>query len=81
MVTHMGDISTDHNPTTIPTMTGATVSEDTYHAPHPPTAAAHATLWSMDAPTTIHAMTHKTGIFSPHPALATSPADVTHTAI
>ena len=36
MGTHMGEISTDHNHTTIPTRTGAAaVPEDTHHAPHP----------------------------------------------
>ena len=44
VVTDMGDISTDHNPTAIPTMTGAAVSEDTHCAPHPATRAACSAL-------------------------------------
>ena len=50
MVTEMEDISTDHNPTIIPTVTGAAVSEGTCHAPCPATRAAHATLWLMNTP-------------------------------
>ena len=79
MVTDMGDISTNHIPATIPTKTQAAVSEGTYHTPHPATAAAHATLWPMDATIAICVMTYPTGIITPHPVLTTSPADVTHT--
>ena len=81
MVIDMGDISTDHNPTTVPTATGTAVSEGTHHTPHPATAAAHAALWLMDSPITFHAMTHPTSIVTPHPTLTTSPADVTHVTI
>ena len=82
MVTDMGDISTGHNHATIPTVTGAVaVSESTNHAPHPVTAAAHATLWLRDASIVICAVTHPTGIDTPHPALATSPTDITHATI
>ena len=44
MVPDMGNISSNHNSATIPTVTGAAVSEGTHHVPHPATAAAHATL-------------------------------------
>ena len=35
----------------------------------------------MDAPITICTMMHASSIVTPHPALATSPADVTHATI
>ena len=45
MDTDIGDISTDHNHSDIPTRTGAaTATEDTHHTPHPVTAAAQTTL-------------------------------------
>ena len=49
------------------------------HTSHsfPATAAAYATLLSMDTPITTCTMT-PTGIVTPHPTLAISPADVTH---
>ena len=78
MVTDMGDISTNHNPTTIPTMTGAVVSEGTHCTPHPTTTAAHNTLWLMDAPIAICTITHSTSIVTCHPTLATFSADITH---
>ena len=81
MVTDMGDISTNHNPVSIPTTTGAAVSEYTHCAPHQATTEAHAALWLMDAPTAIHTMTHPTGIVTPHPPFATSPKDITHAII
>ena len=35
----------------------------------------------MDINITTHAMTHPTGIITPHSTLATSPTDITHTTI
>ena len=81
MVTDMGDISTDHNHATIPTMTGAAVWEGIHCAHHPTTAAAHAALQPKDAHIGISAMTQPTSMSIPHPAFATSPTDVTHAAI
>ena len=82
MDTDMGDISTNHNHTTISTMTGAVaVPEGTYHAFHPATTAAHATLWSMEGPITTFSMTHTTGIVTPHSTLTTSSTDITHVTI
>ena len=78
----MGDISTDHNCTTIPTMTGtAAVLEGTHHASHPATVMAHATLQLKDALIATCAMTHPTGIVTPHATLTTSPTNITHTTI
>ena len=80
MGTYMGDISTDHKHTTIPTMTGvAAVPQGTHHAPHPTTTAACAAIWLMDASIAKHTMTHHTDIVIPHPTLTTSPTNVTHT--
>ena len=76
MVTDMGD-----NPITIPTVTGAAVSEGACHVPHPTTAAAHAILQPMDASSGIFAVTYSIGIVTPHPTHTTSPADVTHATI
>ena len=81
MVTDMGGISTNHNPNTIPTTTGAAVSKGTYHTLHPTTTAAHATLGLTDSPLAIHAMTHPTGKVTTHPTPTTSPTDVTHATI
>ena len=78
MVPDMGDIPADHNPTTIPTLTGAAVSEGTHHAPHPATTAACATLQLMDAPIAICALTHPTGIVESHSTFTTSPRGITH---
>ena len=65
----------------IPTMTGAAVSQGTHHAPHPATAASHATLQQVDACIITHAMTHPTSIVASHPAFATSPGDITSATI
>ena len=81
MVTDIGDISTNHSPTAIPTATGTAVLEVTHHTPHPATMAAHATFQPLEVPITIHTMTHPTGTVAPHPTLTTSPADITHTII
>ena len=82
MVTDMGDISTNHNHTSIPTMTGTpAVSEGTHCTPHPTTSAAPAALWPMDIPVAIHTVTHSSCIVTPHAALATSPTDITHATI
>ena len=81
MVPELRDISANHNPTTIPTVTGAAVSEGTHHTPHPATAVAYATLWLIDAPIAICIMTHPTNIVTPHPALNISSRDVTHATI
>ena len=72
--TDMGNISTDHNDTTVPTATGeAAFTEGTHHPPYPATAVACPTLCLMDAPITTHAMTHPIGIVTAHPIFATSP--------
>ena len=81
MIPDMVDISHDHNPTAIPTLTGATVSEGTHCTPHPATTAVCATLQLMDTPITTCAVTHPTSIVAPHPTLATSPIDITHAII
>ena len=80
-VLDMGDLSANHNPTAIPTMTGVAVSEGIHQAPHPATAVAHAALQLMDAPITICTMTHPTGKVTPHSTLTTSPTGLTHTTI
>ena len=64
MVADMGDVSIEHNPTNIPTITGAAVSESTHHAPHPATAAPWLNLRPMDAPITIHPVTYPIIIIS-----------------
>ena len=81
MVTIIGDISTDYNPSTIPTTTEETVLEGTHHAPHPAITAAHVALWLMNVLIAICALTHSTGIIAPHPALTVSTADITHATI
>ena len=73
----IGDISAGHSPTTILTTTKAAVLEGTPHTPLPATAAACTVLQEMGAPITPHAVT-STGIVAPHPALTTSPTDITH---
>ena len=82
MGTDMGDISTNHNDATFPTMTeAAAVPDGTHHSPHPATTVAHAALWLMDAPIATQAMTHPTGTVTPHPELSISPTVITHTTI
>ena len=82
MGTDMGNISTDHNHAVITTVTGAAaVTEGTHYTPHPTTAVLHTALHLMDTPITTHTMTHCTGIVTPHPKLASSPIDITHTTI
>ena len=76
MASDIGDISTDHSPTTIPTMTEAAVLEGKPHAPLPANAAAYATFWLMDVPITPHTVI-SAGIVTPYPALATSSTDIT----
>ena len=49
--------------------------------PYPDFTAAHTTLWPMDASIAIYAMTHPTGIVTPHPTLTTSLADIIHATI
>ena len=83
MGTDMEGISTDHDHTTIPTMTeAAAVSEGAYHHSSIQQAAVAGTaLWPMDTPITIHTMTHPLGIVAPHPTLTTSPTNITHATI
>ena len=82
MGTDMGDISTDHNHATSPTATrAASVTEGMHYTPHPATSVAHATLQLMDAPIATHAMTHPTGIVTPHLKLTTCPTRVTQATI
>ena len=74
MVPDLGDITADHSPTPINTMTEATTLEGTPYSLLPSITAAHATLQPKDAPTMI-----TTGIVTSHPALVISPAGTTHT--
>ena len=54
MGTDIGDTSTNHNHTAIPTVTGAAaVAEGTHCIPHPATTLACATFWLKDAPITL----------------------------
>ena len=78
MVPDTGDISAGHSHTDVPTMTQVAVSEGTPCTPHPATTAACAVLWLMVIPITTCIVT-PTGIVAPHPTLATSLTDVTHT--
>ena len=78
----LGDISTNHNHATIPTMTGtAAVPEDTHCTPHPATRVACAALQLMDAPITTHVMMHPTHLVTPHPELTISATNITHATI
>ena len=82
MGTDMGDISTNHNCTAIPNLTGAAaVPEGIHHTPHPTTTVVHAALQPMDAPIATHSMTHPRGIVTSHPELITSQTNITHTTI
>ena len=82
MDTDMGNIATDHNHATVPTVTGtAAVPEGTHHGPHPATEVDHASLWPMDATIATPTLTHPRGIVSLHSTLTISPTDVTHTII
>ena len=82
MGTNIGDISTNHNHATIPTLTGAgAVTEGTQCPPHPATTVANAALWLMDAPITTCTMTHPIGIVTLHPALTTSSTNITYATI
>ena len=81
MVPDISYISADHNPATIPTVTGAAVSKGRHHAPFQANAIVCATLWLMDDPIAICAMTHPTSIVTLHPTLATSPTDITYVTI
>ena len=55
----IGDISTNHNHTTIPTMTrAASVPEGTHCAPHSATTVVHTALLLMDTPITTYAKTY-----------------------
>ena len=78
MVPDIGDIWGDHSSTAIPTMTEAVVLEGTPYTPPPTTPAACISLQLIDTLITPHAMVSM-GIVTPHPALTTSPTDVTHT--
>ena len=72
MVPDIGDITVDHSPTPIHTVTEAATLEGTPHAHLLATIAAHAALPLMDAPTVI-----TTVIVTPHPILTTSPTGTT----
>ena len=78
MVPDIRDITADHSPTPIHTVTEAAASERTPHAILTATTAVHATLQLMDAPVNSY-VTIPIGIVVPHPALAISPAGTTHT--
>ena len=76
------ETSTYHNHAATSNVTGAgVVSEGTHCVPHPATAAALTALQPTDANITTHAMTHPTGIVTPHPTLTTSPGNITHTTV
>ena len=67
MVPDVGDITADHSPTPVHTMTEATTLEGTPHTLLPATTATHTTLQPMEASTVI-----TTGIVVPHPILTIS---------
>ena len=71
MVPHIGDITADHSPTPIHTVTETVILEGTLYTLLPATTAACATLQLIDAPVT------SCNIVTPHPMLATSPAGAT----
>ena len=77
MFPDIGDISADHSPAAIPTVTEAAVLKGTPCTLLPATAADHIALQLRDAPVTPYAVI-PTGIVAPHPTLIMSPADVTH---
>ena len=77
MVPDMGHILIDCSPAAILTVVESAISEGTPCTPNQTTAAGHITLWPIDTPITTHAIT-PTCIVTPHPALDTSPPDVTH---
>ena len=76
MALDTGDISAEHSPTLIPTVTEAAVLEGTPHVLLPATAATHATPQPMDGPITPHAVI-PSGIVALHPTLTTSPVGAT----
>ena len=76
MVPDIGDISADHGPAAVPTMTETAVLEGTSCTLLQATTAACTTIWLIDAPITPHAML-STGIVTCHPTLTTSPTDFT----
>ena len=82
MDTDMAGISTSHNHTQIPTMTGvAAVTGGTHHTLHPATTAVHVAFCLMDAPIATHTITHHTYITTPHPRLTTFSTNITHASI
>ena len=78
MVPQIGDITADHSPTPILTMTEAAALKGTPHALLPATTVVHATLQAMDTPITPFAMI-PTDIVAPYFTLIISPKDTTHT--
>ena len=72
MVSGIGDITADHSPTTVHTVTEVAALEGTPQNLHPATTAGHTTLQLMDAPITLHTI-GLTGIVTPHPTLTISP--------
>ena len=77
MASNIGDICAGHSPASNPTTTEATILEGTLHNPLLVTAAVHTTPQLMDTPIIPHTVI-PTGIVTPHPALTTTPAGVTH---
>ena len=78
MALGIGDISTGHSPTLIPTVTEAAILEGTPHALLPATTVAGATPQPVGTPVT-PCTVMPSGIVSLHPALTTSPMGTTHT--
>ena len=78
MVPDIGDVPADHRPIPIYTETEAEASECTSNDLLPATAAAHATIQSMDTPITPFTI-RLTGIVTTHPTLTISPTGATHT--
>ena len=77
MVRDIGDISADHSPTLILTMTEATVLEGTAHTLLPATSATCTTPQPINAPITLCTMIPP-GMVTLYPTLATSPIGATH---
>ena len=78
MVQDIEDITADHNPAPIYTITKATALEETPHALLSATTAAYATLYRRNGLVIPHAMI-STGIVTPHQTLNISPTGATHT--
>ena len=80
--TDMGDISIDHNHTTISTAAeAAAITKGTHHTPQSAFTVAHTTLWLVNTPIATHTATCTMGIVVLHLEHTTSPNDITHATI